>query len=182
MARLFDYDYKMIALLADQGLSRVAVSEAIGCSNGTVTRALGNTRPPRIENGIRVCVLCGKSIASPFRFCSPYHRNLYWRCYTDKGKAWVRERALRLGSNSAWRFYRLYLIFVEEKPCAICGEVCKSLLECDHVWPRAAGGVDSLDNLQVLCIDCHRMKSILDTMLMRPFQGTLTVGAVSSLT
>ena len=31
--------------------------------------------------------------------------------------------------------------------------------DCDHVQPREAGGDNSLDNLQTLCIGCHKEKT-----------------------
>lgn len=34
--------------------------------------------------------------------------------------------------------------------------------ECDHITPKAKGGTDDLGNLQWLCTDCHRAKTIRD--------------------
>ena len=43
------------------------------------------------------------------------------------------------------------------KTCNYCGDVG---LEVDHVIELAAGGEDSIENLQVLCKACHKQKTI----------------------
>lgn len=40
----------------------------------------------------------------------------------------------------------------------------RSLWEADHINERANGGSDSLDNLQTLCRNCHRVKSAMFLM------------------
>ena len=40
--------------------------------------------------------------------------------------------------------------------CSACGETDKRSLTADHIVPRSSGGSDKLDNLRVLCVDCHR--------------------------
>jgi 5-methylcytosine-specific restriction endonuclease McrA len=42
------------------------------------------------------------------------------------------------------------------KTCNYCGDVGN---EVDHVIELAAGGEDSIDNLQVLCNACHKVKT-----------------------
>lgn len=43
--------------------------------------------------------------------------------------------------------------------------------EVDHVKPLAAGGDDSLDNLQVLCTGCHIEKTRQENRRETPQQG-----------
>lgn len=31
--------------------------------------------------------------------------------------------------------------------------------ECDHITPKAEGGTDAPENLQAICIPCHRAKT-----------------------
>ena len=40
--------------------------------------------------------------------------------------------------------------------CVLCG--CRTFLSIDHIIPKAMGGTDALDNLQVLCEDCNLFK------------------------
>lgn len=42
------------------------------------------------------------------------------------------------------------------KTCNYCGDIG---LEVDHVIELAAGGDDSIENLQVLCKECHKKKT-----------------------
>ena len=42
--------------------------------------------------------------------------------------------------------------------CMKCGS--KKNLEIDHVVPLARGGSNRLENLQLLCRDCNRMKGV----------------------
>jgi 5-methylcytosine-specific restriction protein A len=86
---------------------------------------------------------------------------------SDKGKAYVCGRYERLGNNNSWRDISNYWIFVEERPCVKCGETDKSLLQCDHITPRAVGGTDDPLNLQILCKKCHKQKTKEDVEKMK---------------
>lgn len=54
----------------------------------------------------------------------------------------------------------------QQGKCAFCGLYFRNddLLEQDHIWPRAYGGVDSLVNLQLLHRHCHDRKTALDIL------------------
>ena len=45
--------------------------------------------------------------------------------------------------------------------CSICGEKLSSIEEChfDHIFPFAKGGKSTVDNCQILCVDCNLRKS-----------------------
>ena len=56
--------------------------------------------------------------------------------------------------------------------CAIClNELVTfsncNLYDCDHIIPFACGGEDAVDNLQLLCQSCHRIKTDYDNRQMR---------------
>ena len=42
--------------------------------------------------------------------------------------------------------------------CAVCGHVAVDLI-MDHIVPICDGGPESQDNLQLLCLPCHNLKS-----------------------
>jgi HNH endonuclease len=48
------------------------------------------------------------------------------------------------------------------KQCVRCGQADARLLDRDHIVPRAEGGSDEPSNLQWLCCNCHRLKTIDD--------------------
>lgn len=53
------------------------------------------------------------------------------------------------------------------KTCNYCGDIG---LEVDHVIELAAGGENSIENLQVLCKNCHKIKT--SNFNSRRFKGT----------
>jgi hypothetical protein len=56
------------------------------------------------------------------------------------------------------------------KTCNYCGDVG---LEVDHVIELAAGGENSIENLQVLCKNCHKIKT--SKFNSSRFKGTRSV-------
>ena len=57
-----------------------------------------------------------------------------------------------------WRRLRDKVFLRDNYTCRSCGQVTMDL-ECDHIINTAKGGTDDLDNLQSLCIDCHKKKT-----------------------
>ena len=44
--------------------------------------------------------------------------------------------------------------------CKKCGKYCEiSEMEADHITPWSQGGHTTIDNCQMLCVDCNRRKS-----------------------
>ena len=72
---------------------------------------------------------------------------------------------------TAFRTLRLRLLEAQGK-CRICGRKGRRLvtpngivwegLEVDHIVPIMYGGTDVESNLQVLCVNCHHHKTMLD--------------------
>ena len=57
-----------------------------------------------------------------------------------------------------WRARRLIKVYERDGwACARCDSVFG--LTVDHIVPRARGGTNCLDNLQVLCFDCNQRKA-----------------------
>lgn len=54
------------------------------------------------------------------------------------------------------------LLLRDNFTCQICGSSWRNgdnvKLEIDHKYPRSKGGVNSENNLQVLCFSCNRQK------------------------
>ncbi len=51
--------------------------------------------------------------------------------------------------------------------CAMCGGLfSEDVFEYDHKIPVALGGTSSIDNVQALCANCHRLKTKYDRLLM----------------
>lgn len=50
--------------------------------------------------------------------------------------------------------YKKLLMERANGKCEDCGSTER--LETHHLWPRALGGSHDLDNMRLLCFDCHR--------------------------
>lgn len=64
------------------------------------------------------------------------------------------------------------LLNVQGNSCAICHsdvslDIGKSNCDVDHLVPLHLGGSNSIKNLQVLCVPCHRRKSALERRKVR---------------
>lgn len=60
-----------------------------------------------------------------------------------------------------WEALRLRVLTRDNWQCRHCGRVCGDRWEAqvDHQIPKKAGGDDSEENLQTLCIRCHLKKT-----------------------
>ncbi len=73
---------------------------------------------------------------------------------------------LRRGSPVTHRIVGRELTRIRERILVRDGAACRKCgkgvgrLEVDHVVPLAAGGSNAELNLQLLCIDCHKLKSL----------------------
>ncbi|WP_367399743.1 HNH endonuclease [Pseudomonas laurylsulfativorans] len=61
-----------------------------------------------------------------------------------------------------WRRKRAAILLRDEYTCQACG-VITSQLEVDHIINRARGGSDDDENLQALCIPCHKLKTAAES-------------------
>lgn len=61
-----------------------------------------------------------------------------------------------------WRRKRAAILLRDEYTCQACG-VITLLLEVDHIVNRARGGSDDEDNLQALCVPCHKDKTAAES-------------------
>lgn len=65
------------------------------------------------------------------------------------------------GYGAEWRKVRKFVIDRDQGLCQNCLLTGKYTpgKEVDHIIPKSEGGTDSPDNLQLLCIPCHRKKT-----------------------
>ena len=75
-----------------------------------------------------------------------------------------------LHTNTKWRKLRKRKLEASGYVCNECGCAVRRL-ECDHIIPISAGGnFFGLDNLQILCVLCHRLKTAKEHRIYRPNQ------------
>lgn len=112
---------------------------------------MSKLKPPRMHEVVRKRKSVNKARQ---RRIAKENRQAARLKYLD-GKGWIKSR------NRYW------LVNVLEKPCCQCGEKDKRRLQVDHIRPRALGGSDDFDNLQVLCTRCHQRKTKKDLKKIR---------------
>jgi 5-methylcytosine-specific restriction endonuclease McrA len=66
------------------------------------------------------------------------------------------SRAHSQGTTTQWRNLRAACFRVWGKSCLMCGD---RATEVDHIIELAAGGSNSIDNVQPLCSPCHKAKT-----------------------
>ena len=100
----------------------------------------------------------GGNSCSPLALNRPYKRGI-------PPQVKRRERAILRARHAAW-YQELARDYGE--CCANCGS-CEALV-LDHVLPIAKGGRSRLDNLQMLCAECNRLKGklFIDCRLKHP--------------
>ena len=60
------------------------------------------------------------------------------------------------GYGWKWQKLRIKILKRDGYQCRLCGDDAR---EVDHIKPKANGGTDDEDNLQALCVACHRVKT-----------------------
>ena len=68
------------------------------------------------------------------------------------------------GYGNEWSRKRLRILERDNHLCQVC--LPQSLIslatQVDHIVPRAAAGTEDDDNLQGICVDCHKAKTALE--------------------
>jgi 5-methylcytosine-specific restriction endonuclease McrA len=99
----------------------------------------------------RPCLDCGRLAAPGGSRCQDCARRV------QRAKTARRQSAPGDGAD---RRLRAAVRAVGAATCAMCGRtVPASMVEVDHIRPLASGGTNTLDNLQPLCVPCHRLKT-----------------------
>lgn len=108
-------------------------------------------RPPSIKSVLRPKRTHKSRVVSAEK-----KRLAHWQWLGKKGYIFARNR--------------YYLLHIADLPCAWCQSRKKRI--ADHKLPRALGGTHDLENLQVLCSDCHKRKTRWDMRYIRAFRKT----------
>ena len=80
---------------------------------------------------------------------------------TSGGESWGSGRGGR-----PWRRKRASILIRDNYTCRVCGLTTKDL-EVDHIVNVAQGGTDDDDNLQAICIPCHKAKTARESAAHR---------------
>ena len=87
------------------------------------------------------------SVAAVRTACNPSHRSPR------------PQRQRRKGVTASMRWE---MAAAQDWKCAHCAAVLLHSCQVDHVTPLFLGGADSMDNMQMLCANCHASKTITE--------------------
>ena len=83
---------------------------------------------------------------------------------TFNGRAALKASSINAAAkkrNQMGKLSKVDIIRLWESPyCAHCDSACE--LQVDHVIPSMDGGLNTFDNIQFLCPDCHFIKTRVD--------------------
>ena len=139
------------------GLARVSVGVAQGAGDKYPP---GDTRAFMVMPRLRVCAECHR--LTPTTRCAVHQRRRLGdgRVQTLSGSAAAR------GYDADWRRVREQILSTEPfcRRCRVIDPRSLTLAtDVDHIQPLADGGARlDPDNLQPLCADCHRTKTLED--------------------
>lgn len=93
---------------------------------------------------------------------------------TPKGKAHTARACARrrdLSTNPQSFAARVELLHIMQEPCTACEAPYMATHQVDHIVALCLSGTDDWENLQPLCIKCHRKKTVVD---LCKFRGRIT--------
>lgn len=99
---------------------------------------------------------CGKLVSDGSGYC-PYHKRAKPGSFADKSRGTSKERGY------GWQWQKLRELILKRdsglcQPCLVTGRVTVAT-HVDHKKPKARGGTDDQDNLQAICVSCHKAKT-----------------------
>ncbi|MEW8230368.1 MAG: HNH endonuclease signature motif containing protein [Candidatus Thiodiazotropha endolucinida] len=98
---------------------------------------------------------CTRTTTDPSRRCENHPREHNWE--SDRTRGNRHER----GYGNAWEKLRQEILERDHflcQPCLRKGQTTVAR-QVDHIRPKADGGTDDTDNLQSICISCHKAKT-----------------------
>ena len=87
------------------------------------------------------------------------------RCENHQPKAWSSSEgktSTERGYGAKWRKVRKQALSRDNHLCRTCFEsgILTPATEVDHIINKASGGTDELSNLQSICKECHKLKTV----------------------
>jgi 5-methylcytosine-specific restriction endonuclease McrA len=92
----------------------------------------------------------------------------------DKIRAYKHRRRVREKSGDHFTDAQISNLYEKQRgKCAVCFSRLGAKYHIDHVVPLVAGGANSIDNIQLLCVPCNLSKGGKDPIVFRQQRGML---------
>ena len=72
-------------------------------------------------------------------------------------KEWI--RSFKRGKRAYSTTHRIEIAYKSKYRCNMCGMILPPTFECDHIVELQDGGMDTYENLQAVCNNCHAKKT-----------------------
>lgn len=100
---------------------------------------------------------CGQLVRDGSSYCHAHQSDRRTTRFGDDRRGSASER----GYGSAWAKLRGRIM---QRDCGLCQPCLKAgrvtpARQVDHIISKAEGGTDDEDNLQAICMDCHKSKT-----------------------
>lgn len=112
---------------------------------------------------------CGVLVRDGSGYCQAHKDDRLLGKFADPSRGSRHER----GYGSQWDKTRLRILRRDNglcQPCLRAGRVT-SARAVDHIVPKSEGGTDVDDNLQAICIECHKAKTAAESVRARKGGG-----------
>jgi 5-methylcytosine-specific restriction endonuclease McrA len=125
------------------------------------------------ENYSKYCPKCGEEAKTELKTTLVHHSPHYARldCPIHGWIMWIRNplspknrttQALRIGKKEVSQVLKFHKM--DKEICFLCLRTKEQLGECealtiDHIIELGEGGKDIIENMQVLCSACHKLKN-----------------------
>ena len=112
-------------------------------------------RPPKICRQAG----CFRKAEHPAVYCGQHRQEK--GDWTDKGSNWSKESRQARGYGREWERLRAWVLNRDLYQCQVClkQEIYAPATQVDHIKPKSKGGTDESNNLQAICVKCHREKT-----------------------
>lgn len=78
--------------------------------------------------------------------------------------------------------HRIHIMYTQKYRCAKCDDLLKPTCELDHIVSLEEGGKDVLNNIQALCVPCHKDKTYDSRLQKHPMFSEASINQFSSKT
>lgn len=112
---------------------------------------------------------CGALVADGSGYCESHQSDRKLGKFADRGRGSRHKR----GYGSKWDKKRQQILERDGGLCQVCLKrgVVTAAKQVDHIVPKAEGGTDQDENLQAICVPCHRVKTLEEARRARHSVG-----------
>ena len=108
---------------------------------------------------------CGQLVRDGSGYCATHQGDRKLGKFADDRRGSRQER----GYGAEWEGTRKRILRRDKGLCQVCLKAGKfrPARQVDHIVPKFEGGTEDDDNLQSICLDCHKVKTAAEAIRAR---------------